>query len=286
MQFSVEKMCKVFKISISAYFEWSSGKSNKRLERELKIKELIEKVFDESRYTYGSPRVWQAIKQAENNPKVSRSLIARVMKKYGFVSVHRKKFKVTTDSKHSLATSENILDRKFSAEKPAQKWVSDITYISTLEGWLYLTTVIDLYDRKIIGWSLSTGMKTTETIIKAWRMAVLNRPLNGELIFHSDRGVQYASVNFRNILNVNSEIIQSMSRKGNCWDNAVAESFFKTLKKECVYQNKFKTIQEAKLKVFDYIEQFYNKNRIHSALKNKTIENFVAEQKRNYLRCA
>ncbi|WP_310559021.1 IS3 family transposase, partial [Flavobacterium sp.] len=182
--------------------------------------------------------------------------------------------------------SENILDRKFSAEKPAQKWVSDITYISTLEGWLYLTTVIDLYDRKIIGWSLSTGMKTTETIIKAWRMAVLNRPLNGELIFHSDRGVQYASVNFRNVLNVNSEIIQSMSRKGNCWDNAVAESFFKTLKKECVYQNKFKTIQEAKLKVFDYIEQFYNKNRIHSALKNKTIENFVAEQKRNYLRCA
>ncbi len=279
-------MCKVFKISISAYFEWSSGKSNKRLERELEIKELIEKVFDESRYTYGSPRVWQAIKQAENNPKVSRSLIARVMKKYGFVSVHRKKFKVTTDSKHSLAISENILDRKFSAEKPAQKWVSDITYISTLEGWLYLTTVIDLYDRKIIGWSLSTGMKTTETIIKAWRMAVLNRPLNGELIFHSDRGVQYASVNFRNVLNVNSEVIQSMSRKGNCWDNAVAESFFKTLKKECVYQNKFKTIQEAKLKVFDYIEQFYNKNRIHSALKNKTIENFVAEQKRNYLRCA
>ena len=285
-QFSVEKMCNVFKISLSSYFDWSSGKSNKRVERELKIKELIEKVFDESRYTYGSPRVWQAIKQAENDPKVSRSLIARVMKKYGFVSVHRKKFKVTTDSKHSLAISENILDREFSAEKPAQKWVSDITYISTVEGWLYLTTVIDLYDRKVIGWSLSTGMKTTETIIKAWRMAVLNRPLNGKLIFHSDRGVQYASVNFRNVLNVNSEIIQSMSRKGNCWDNAVAESFFKTLKKECVYQNKFKTIQEAKLKVFDYIEQFYNKNRIHSALKNKTIENFVAEQKRNYLRCA
>ncbi len=147
------------------------------------------------------------------------------MRKYGFKSVHAKKFRVTTDSEHNHPVCENVLDRNFSATRKAQKWVSDITYIHTKEGWLYLTTIIDLYDRKVIGWSFSKGMSASETILPTWRMAIVNRPIELPLIFHSDRGVQYACKAFRNLLS-NPLITQSMSGKGNCWDNAVAESFF------------------------------------------------------------
>ncbi len=270
-------MCKVLEVSESAYYDWFSGKSTKRIKRELKIKEIVKQVWEQSRYTYGSPRVWETIKNAENNPRVSKSLIARVMKKYGFQSCHKKKFKVTTDSKHDKPVAENILNREFTATMPAEKWVSDITYIWTLEGWLYLTTVIDLYDRKVVGWSLSKGMTTQETVVKALRMAILNRPITVGLLFHSDRGIQYASEKFRNILEA-KKVTQSMSRKGNCWDNAVAESFFKTLKKECVYLHRFNTRKEAELVIFDYIELFYNQNRYHSTIK-KTIKDFSNQQK-------
>jgi transposase InsO family protein len=270
-------MCEVLRVSESAFYEWKAGKSTKRIKREEEIKELVKKTWEDSRYTYGSPRVWAAIKAAQNNPNVSKSLIARVMKKYGFHSCHKKKFKVTTDSKHSQPVAENILNREFNAVEPAKKWVSDITYIWTLEGWLYLTTVIDLYDRKVVGWSLSTGMTTQETVVKALRMAIINRPISSGLLFHSDRGIQYASEKFRNVLEAN-KMIQSMSRKGNCWDNAVAESFFKTLKKECVYQYRFNTRKEAELVIFDYIESFYNQNRYHSTIK-KTIKEFSIQQK-------
>jgi len=270
-------MCKVLNVSVTAFYEWLSGKSTKRITRELKIKEIVKQVWEDSRYTYGSPRVWETIRRAQNSPKVSKSLIARVMKKYGFHSCHKKKFKVTTDSKHDKPIAENVLNREFTSEKSAKKWVSDITYIWTLEGWLYLTTVIDLYDRKVVGWSLSSGMTTQETIVKAWRMAILNRPIAKGLLFHSDRGIQYASEKFRNILK-NYSVTQSMSRKGNCWDNAVAESFFKTLKKECVYRYRFKTKREAELIVFDYIEAFYNQKRFHSTIK-KTIKDFSNQQK-------
>lgn len=279
--FLVGKMCKMLKVSESAYYDWLSGKTTKRIEREKEVKELVQKIWEESRYTYGSPRVWDTIQQVKKNPRVSRSLIARVMKKYGFHSCHKKKFKATTDSKHNKPVAENILNREFLAEKPSKKWVSDITYIWTLEGWLYLTTVIDLFDRKVIGWSLSTGMTAQETIVKAWRMALLNRSIEDGLLFHSDRGIQYASDKFRNILKKNN-VIQSMSRKGNCWDNAVAESFFKTLKKECVYRYTFRTRKEAELVVFDYIEAFYNQKRFHSTIKN-TISNFTNQQKESNL---
>ena len=261
-------MCEVLRVSESAFYEWKAGKSTKRIKREEEIKELVKKTWEDSRYTYGSPRVWAAIKAAQNNPNISKSLIERVMMKYGIHSCHKKKFKVTTDSKHTQPIVENILKREFNAVEPAKKLVSDITYIWTLEGWLYLTTVIDLYDRKVVGWSLSTGMTTQETVIKALRMAVINRPISSGLLFHSDLGIQYASEKFRNVLEAN-KMIQSMSRKGNCWDNAIAESFFKTLKKECVYQYRFNTRKEAELVIFDYIESFYNQNRYHSTIKKQ-----------------
>lgn len=204
------------------------------------------------------------------------------MRKYGFRSVHKKKFKVTTDAKHTFPVSDNVLNRDFTAERVAQKWVSDLTYIQTKEGWLYLTTVIDLFDRKVIGWSFSSGMSAQETVIPAWRMACQNRPIKDELIFHSDRGIQYACKAFRKLLS-NPLITQSMSRKGNCWDNAVAESFFKTLKVERVYQRTYLTRNEAKMDLFQYIEGWYNTRRIHSSNKQKSIWQVHGIKKLNYI---
>ena len=204
------------------------------------------------------------------------------MRKYGFRSVHKKKFKVTTDSRHSYPVSENVLNRNFTAERVSQKWVSDLTYIQTKEGWLYLTVIIDLFDRKVVGWSFSSAMTAQETVIPAWRMACRNRPIQKDLIFHSDRGVQYACKAFRNLLKSNL-ITQSMSRKGNCWDNAVAESFFKTLKVERVYQMAYSSRNEAKMDLFRYIEGWYNTRRIHSANKQKSIWQVHGIEKLNYI---
>lgn len=273
-------MCICFKVSPNAFYSWKSGKSTKRIEREKVLSEKIKGIWEESNYTYGSPRVWKVIQQAEG--KVSRSLIARVMHKYGFRSIHKKKFKVTTDSKHTYPVSENVLNRDFKADRIAQKWVSDLTYIHTKEGWLYLTVIIDLYDRKVIGWSFSSGMSAQETVIPAWRMACQNRPIQNVLIFHSDRGIQYACKPFRNLLN-NPLITQSMSRKGNCWDNAVAESFFKTLKVERVYQRTYLSRNEAKMDLFQYIEGWYNTRRIHSANNQNSIWQVHGIQKLNYI---
>ena len=157
------------------------------------------------------------------------------------------------------------------------------TYIATREGWLYLTVIIDLFDRKVIGWSFSKGMTANETVIPAWRMAIGNRPITAPLLFHSDRGVQYACKTFRNLIN-NPLVTQSMSRKGNCWDNAVAESFFKTLKVERVYQTSYSSREQAKIDLFEYIEIWYNQQRIHSANDQKSIKQFVASVKKEYFR--
>jgi len=173
---------------------------------------------------------------------------------------------VTTDSKHSYRVVDNKLNRNFKVDRPGKVWVSDITYISTRQGWLYLTIILDLADRKVIGWSLSRTLKARDSVIPAWRMAVTNRAVVGPLIFHSDRGVQYCCDEFATLLESFRKVSRSMSRKGDCWDNAVAESFFKTIKTEMVYDYQFQTIQQAKLAVFEYIEIWYNKKRRHSAL--------------------
>lgn len=186
----------------------------------------------------------------------------------------KKKFKVTTDSNHKFPVPENLLERDFKPGILGAVWVSDITYIRTRQGWLYLTTVIDLGDRKIIGWALSTTMKANDTVLPAFKMAQSRRPVTQQLIFHSDRGVQYACNEFRWLLEKNPLIIRSMSRKVNCWDNAVAESFFKTLKAECVYQYKFIDKEHAARIVFEYIETWYNRKRLHSALGYVSPEEF------------
>jgi len=197
------------------------------------------------------------------------------MKENHLRSIAKSKYKKTTypSSKNSL--TENRLEQIFKAGRKNEIWVSDITYIETEESWLYLTVVLDLFDRKVIGWSISSTMRAKDTSIASLTKALLNRPLqnNLELLFHSDRGIQYTCREFIALLDKN-KITQSMSRKGNCYDNAVAESFFKTLKVELVYQNKYKTKEKAEKSISDYIENFYNTCRRHSALENLTIEEF------------
>lgn len=195
------------------------------------------------------------------------------MKELGLKSKLSKKFKVTTDSKHNYLVVENVLDRNFMVAGPSKVWVSDITYLQTKEGFLYLTTIIDLYDRKMIGWSLSRTMNTEDTTLCTWKMAIRNRNIQKGLIFHSDRGVQYANKTFANTIE-SYGVIRSMSRKGNCWDNAVAESFFKSLKTELIYGNKLISKQQMEMEIFEYIEIWYNKKRRHSTLNYKTIEEF------------
>jgi len=236
------------------------------------IEAEVLQAFENSKKIYGSPRV--TLELRKKAIKVSRPRVARIMRKAKLRSIVKKKFKVTTDSSHKFPVPENVLGRDFKPGILGTVWVSDITYIRTRQGWLYLTTVIDLGDRKIIGWALSTTMKANDTVIPAFKMAQSRRPVTQQLIFHSDRGVQYACNEFRWLLEKNPLIIRSMSRKGNCWDNAVAESFFKTLKAECIYQHKFTDKEQAARIVFEYIETWYNHKRLHSALGYLSPEEF------------
>jgi len=257
-------MCFVFKVSRAGYYGWLRSTPSKRLKESQIIEQQIQEAFTDSKRLYGSPRITRVLNK--KGIKVSRPRVARMMRQAGLRSVVKKKFRVTTDSNHKFAVPENKLDREFKPGTLGATWVSDITYIKTKQGWLYLTTVIDLGDRKVIGWALSATMKAIDTVIPAFNMAKKNRPITQDLIFHSDQGIQYACHEFRNLLEKNPLITRSMSRKGNCWDNAVAESFFKTLKAECIYQHKLADKQQAALVVFEYIEAWYNRKRLHSAL--------------------
>lgn len=270
-EYTVEKMCGVFGLGRSGFYDWLNRKPSKRAEERKILSTEIKRLHNVSKGIYGSPKITMELK--DRGFTASRPRVARIMRDLGIRSIIAGKFKVcTTDSNHGFSISENILDRNFNPRGPSQVWVSDITYIRTAQGWLYLTIVMDLYDRKIIGWSMSTSMKASETVIPAWRMAVVNRGFSKGLIFHSDRGVQYACGEFRRWLNP-EKITQSMSRKGNCWDNAVAENFFKILKSETSYK-KYATVSQARRELFEFIETWYNRKRRHSALGYLTPEQF------------
>lgn len=258
-------MCKVLRASRSSYYNWLTRNPSRQSIENLELSARIKKIYELSKRTYGSPRV--TIKLLEEGFHVSRPRVARLMKKLGLKSIIRKKWIITTDSRHKYPIVENKLNRNFNVIRPCQVWVSDITYIKTSQGWLYLTVIIDLFDRKVIGWSFSRSLKAAYTTIPAWKMAIRNRMITKKLIFHSDRGIQYACYEFANLLSSYKLVERSMSRKGDCWDNAVAESFFKTLKVEHVYHHSYKTIKEAELSVFEYIESWYNVNRIHTAIR-------------------
>ena len=256
----------------SSYYKWlKNGPSTRWQENEKLLVEIMD-IFEESDGTYGSPRMTKELMARGWN--VGKNRVAKMMRAADIRARKPKRFVVTTDSKHNYPVVPNVLNRKFRATRPGQIWVSDLTYVRTKNGWLYLTVIIDLYDRKVIGWSMSTGLSAEETVIPAWLMACWNRPITQELIFHSDRGIQYACKDFANILKANKLIIRSMSRKGNCWDNAVAESFFKTIKVEWIYSKNYVNQEQAQLSIFEWIESWYNRRRRHSALGYKTMEEF------------
>ena len=224
----------------------------------------------ESKKAYGSPRIHAELNEKGNS--CSRHRVARLMRNNGIASKHKKKFRITTNSVHTYPIAENLLQRRFDVFKPGQCWVSDITYIPTLEGWLYLAVTLDLFYRKVIGWSMGRWI-TRQLIIGALNMAIKNGGLKSGLIHHSDRGSQYASNEFQALLKANG-VQYSMSRKGDCWDNAVAESFFHTLKVELIHGKTYNTRQEAKTAIFENIEGFYKRQRRHCYLGYLSPEDF------------
>ena len=266
-RYTITEMTELFGVSRSAYYQWArGGKPNQREEADAELIRLIREIVTKHHLRYGSPRVRQELRRVYGK-RVSGKKVARLMRENGLNARVKRKFVPTTDSKHTLPVCENILNREFYASQGGQKWVSDITYLRTHNGWEYLTAVLDLYDRKVIGWAFSDIMETTETTIAALEMAVTNRTPQEGLIFHSDRGVQYCARSFRDILHERCPSVrQSMSRKGNCWDNACAESFFKTLKGELETLDGKHSEVEVRQSVFLYIEAYYNRVRMHSVL--------------------
>jgi putative transposase len=268
--YPVEVMCQVLEASRSGYYAWRTGRvSPRQLRRDQLLAEII-RIYDESRGNYGSPRITRELRK--KGIVVNHKTVEQLMKENGIAAKRKRKFKATTNSNHNLPIARNRLKRKFKAKQPNQAWVGDITYVATDEGWLYLATCIDLFSRKVVGWSMSSRM-TADIVVDAFRMAIFRQKRKPPRIMHSDRGSQYASEAFRAELK-HHRCKQSMSRKGNCWDNAVAESFFGALKTELVHQMKYKTREEARLSIFDYIEMFYNRRRLHSYLNYVSPDEF------------
>lgn len=266
-------LCLYLEVSPSGYYAWQRRREcpGVRALQDRALVQEIDQIHTRSRQTYGSPRVVQELRQ--KGQRHGRNRIARLMKQEGLCGRHKRRYRVqTTDSNHDYPIAPNHLVQAPRATAPNQLWVADITYIETQEGWLYLAAIMDLYSRKIVGWAMSERIDTV-LILKALAMALLHRRPPANLLFHSDRGVQYASGDYRNALS-KAGLIASMSRRGNCYDNAAMESFWSTLKLELVYRRCFETRAQARTQIFDYIESFYNRQRTHSALAYRSPVDF------------
>lgn len=259
--FAVSTMCRFLQVSRSAYYDWLHRMPTAGEKDDTDLIGILESVFKKSRATYGTRRLKAVL--LDRDRTVSRRRIGRLMREAGLACITKRKFKATTNSRHDLPVAPNHLDRQFSVVQPDQVYAGDITYIHTQEGWLYLAVVIDLYSRQVVGWSMAEHMRA-KLVNDALSMAIWKRKPEKGLIWHTDRGSQYASDSHRALLQQHS-IIQSMSRKGNCWDNALSESFFHTLKTELIHHQTYQTRSDAKQAVFEYIEVFYNRERLHSA---------------------
>ena len=268
----IELMCQVLGVNRNGFYQYQK-KSQKPDLVHTELLEWTKKIAESSHYTYGSRRMKKAL-NALGYP-ISRKKAKKLMNEAGVFVRYRKKYKITTNSKHKQPIFENVLNRQFVVERPNQAYVSDITYIWTQEGWLYLAVVIDLFSRKIIGWSMSSRMKA-ELACDALKMALWQRRPESGVIVHSDRGVQYASKAYRTLITMHS-CIGSMSKKGDCWDNAVPESFFGRLKEERVIWRNYQTRYEAQQDILNYITMFYNSKRLHSFLRYKTPNQFENE---------
>ena len=278
-QFPLPVMCDVLSVSISGYRAWKRGgqPSRKRL-TDTQLLTLVRAIDKELKNAYGSPRMTMELR-ARGFP-ASKERVERLMRENGIRARHKRRHQATTDSKHALPVAPNLRDRDFTPATPNQTWTADMTYLWTDEGWLYLAVVIDLFNREVVGWSIKPRM-TTDIVLDALTMAWFRRKPAPGLMHHSDRGSQYASHAFQARLKEYG-MVCSMSRKGNCWDNAPSESFFNSLKNERVHDTRYRTQAEAKADLFDYIEPFYNRKRLHSTLgyasPTKFLEAWINDQ--------
>ena len=254
-------MCRALKVSTSGYYDSVKRKPCSQLIRRQSIAQAAAVSYFQSRRVYGYRKVYEDLAQGVT---CCKETLRRVMREIGLLSRIKRKFVVTTNSDHALAIAENILNRNFTADKPNHKWAADITYIPTKMGWLYLAVVMDLFSRRIVGWSMSDTIDSV-LVQSAMKMALADRRPHAGLIHHSDRGVQYAANDFQDLLEVNN-VVCSMSRKGNCWDNACVESFFGSLKNEWVRGKIYESFDDAKKDIFNYVEMFYNRKRRHASL--------------------
>ena len=272
----VEKMARVLEVSRSGFYIWLKRQPSRREQEDRRLVDEIRDIQEKvAKFRYGSPRM--TVELRNRGRRVGRNRVARLMAANGLNAKRRKKFRTTTKSDHKHKAAPNLVNRQFEPEAPNRVWASDLTYVATAEGWLYLCVILDLYSRRVIGWATSRSLGTT-TVLKALWMAITGRGNPRNVIFHSDRGVQYASTMFRRVLRKRG-FSQSMSRKGNCWDNACVESFFKSLKTELIGKTIFESREAATQAIFEYIEVFYNRIRLHSTLGYLNPVQFEEESK-------
>ncbi|WP_133141011.1 IS3 family transposase, partial [Legionella maceachernii] len=269
-QFSLRRMCRVLSVSASGYYAWLNRKPCARSERNKELSKKIKAIFDDEKSRAGAPRIAKRLKT--EGELVGKHRVARIMREQGWRAKAAKKFKATTNSNHQLPVAPNLLQQNFFAHKPNEKWASDITYCWTEEGWLYLAVVMDLYSRKVVGWALSERM-TKQLVMDALQMALWERKPPRGLIIHSDRGSQYCSYDYQKLLNRHG-LVCSMSKRGDCYDNAAMESWNHSFKVEAIHGEKFATRATAKNHIFEYIEIYYNRKRLHSMLGYQTPAKF------------
>jgi transposase InsO family protein len=261
-RYPIRLMCRTLAVSAAGYYAWRSRPESARAANTRTLLSAIRVIHQESRETYGSPSIWDAL--LKQGHRIGEHRVARLMRQDGIRAKTVKKWRATTQSQHQFPVAANTLDRQFTVESPNRVWAGDLTYVWTTEGWLYLAVILDLYSRRVIGWAMGHRL-TVDLAERALTMALANRTLTAGLLHHSDRGSQYAATSYQQLLATHG-ITASMSRKGNCWDNACIESFFGTLKRELVYHRHYATRDDAIRDIFEYIEVFYNRQRRHSTL--------------------
>lgn len=271
-RYPIRLMGRALAVSPAGYYAWRARPESRRAMHNRILLTEIRVIHRESRETYGSPSIWDALMRRGRG--VSENRIARLMRAEGIRAKTVKKWRATTQSRHRMPVAANVLDRQFSITRPNRVWAGDITYVWTAEGWLYLAVVLDLYSRAVIGWALEARL-TGDLARQALTMAIRHRTPKGGLLHHSDRGSQYAATAYQQLLTTHG-MTGSMSRRGNCWDNACVESFFGTLKRELIYHRQYRTRDEAPQDIFEYIEVFYNRLRRHSTLGYSSPAEFEA----------
>jgi len=281
-QFKVSTMCRVLEVSSSGFYDWLGREESDRSRANRVLLVAIKAVHKRSKRRYGSPRVYHQLRRQDM--PCSENRVARVMRVNGIEAVAKRRFKATTDSDHAQPVADNVLDRQFDVECADAAWCADLTYIWTAEGWLYLAIILDLFSRRILGWSAKSTMARSIVLEALGSALRLGQPSRG-LLHHSDRGSQYASHDYQKLLRA-ARVTCSMSRKGDCWDNAPAESFFATLKRELIHGRNFRTRAEAKSAIFEFIESWYNRERLHSSLGYMSPVEFEAVNNHQSIRIA